>query len=143
MKAPEPYLVPYPHDGVLALAIHQKFTVISPELHHIFARLSTRACARQRPRPRRRRPGRRPPARSPPLWSRWACRGPRSPKPVIPLSVKNHSSEEEHYQEDRHSEHRIRGWIAVSAGGLQGKGSPERTTNNNNNKHNDNSINSN
>ena len=37
---------------------------------------------------------------------------------------REHSSGEEYYQEDRLSEHQIRGWIAVSAEGLQGQGSP-------------------
>ena len=43
---------------------------------------------------------------------------------IIPVSVnKKHSSGEEHIQEDRLSEHQMRGWIAVSAEELPGEGS--------------------
>ena len=46
---------------------------------------------------------------------------------VLPVSVKNHSSEEKHYYKDRLPQHQLRDWIAVSAEGLQGKGSPKRS----------------
>ena len=48
------------------------------------------------------------------------------PQRMIPVSMKKHSSREEACWEDRLSKHQIRGWIAVSADGLQGKGSPEK-----------------
>ena len=46
---------------------------------------------------------------------------------LLPVSVKKHSSREEDPWEDKPSEFQMRGWRAVSASGLQGKGSPKRS----------------
>ena len=43
---------------------------------------------------------------------------------TIPVPVKKHSSGEEDPWEDTSTEHQIRGWRAVSAAGLRGKGLP-------------------
>ena len=43
----------------------------------------------------------------------------------IPVSVKKHSSREEDPGEEKPPEYQIGGWRAVSASGLQGKGSPK------------------
>ena len=45
----------------------------------------------------------------------------------IPMSVKKHSSGEEDLWEEQLPEHQIGGRIAVSAAGLQGKGSHKRS----------------
>ena len=45
---------------------------------------------------------------------------------LIPVSVKKHSSKEEYMWENQFPKHQIRGWRAVSAGGLQGKGCHKR-----------------
>ena len=42
--------------------------------------------------------------------------------PKIPMDLGIHSSGEEDPWENEPSEHQIRGWIADSAAGLQGKG---------------------
>ena len=47
--------------------------------------------------------------------------------PVMPLSVKKHSSGEEDMWEHKLSECQIRGWRAVSAAGLRGQGLRKRT----------------
>ena len=46
---------------------------------------------------------------------------------LLPVSAKKHSSGKEDPWKDKPSECQIRGWRAVSASGLQGKGSPERS----------------
>ena len=47
--------------------------------------------------------------------------------PVLPVSVKKHSSGEEHLWEEQLSEHQIIGRREVSPAGLQGKGSHRRS----------------
>ena len=46
---------------------------------------------------------------------------------MVPVSVKRNPPKKMYYYEDRLFEHQIRCWIAVSAEGLQGKGSPKRS----------------
>ena len=48
----------------------------------------------------------------------------------VPVSVKKHSFRNEDMWEVRLSEHKIRGWRAVSVARLQGKGSPPPRKNN-------------
>ena len=45
----------------------------------------------------------------------------------IPVSVNKHSSGEEDPRENQLAKHQIRGWRAVSAAGLQGKGCHKRS----------------
>ena len=53
-------------------------------------------------------------------WEHWEIL-------LIPVSVKNHSSEAEYGWTNELSKHQIMGWRAVSAAGLQGKGWHKRS----------------